>query len=449
MKKTLSIVFGSLLVILLLLGVVIHGCGKQGGGSSTGGYTILGTVPNAQTLAMGIGAKATAVTHIVAIGANDSKTIATLDTTTGSFTVPVTSGYPYVLGFFNKSGGAITLLGYLKKADVAWESLPLMNPVGSSTNLGTVTVEASSVEATPSIDVTTLIGQMNMNLATANLYGAIDDPLTALTNLDMDGNGEFDFQENKDYLFQIYVGMNTSGAYVTGEIDAMLSDYNSSYIPNPGYYQYVLAARGDSKTAGTAGTISFPEAITSAGGTTYTSGTGAVGNVDSNAWSLFFSLGSNPATWPATAPNGTYTMEVGTSIYTVKNFKATNVLALGSNNNIIYPVFHLVTNEAGYITTAQYKWKKLNNGTIENATAAEVQAIIEDTANVTTGFSHTSPFISFFSDANTLYGSIIKFSRDGTSVDVSSIGNVKPADVHHIQFSYNLSSRVVCKFDMR
>jgi len=113
---------------------------------------------------------------------------------------------------------------------------------------------------------------------------------------------------------------------------------------------------------------------------------------------------------------------------------------------MVYPVFHLATNEAGVITTVQYKWKKLVNDTITDASAADIKAYVEDTS-ADTSFVHTSPFISFFTDANTLKGGCIKFSRDGTSVDVSS-ANVKTSEIHHIQAALNLTSRVVCKFDL-
>lgn len=438
MKKLFWISAAILLAIL-----VYTGCGRLTSSSSSTNYTIQGTVSVLSS--SGIGAlAASTVTHIVAIGSDGQKHLADLSSN-GTFSIGVNKGVPYALGFYNKTGSTITLLGYLQQKDVSWESLPLMNPTGESTNLGTVTIDSSSIEAIPSIDLTSLISQMNMvDLTTASYYGELDGPMAVFTNIDVDGNGEFDFQEGKSYIFQTFINV----ANGTNEISQMLNgNYNESYLPVPQSYTVVIAAQGDTQAVSAPVVFHFPAPVgTDSGASSETVTSTIEATSDSGIWTCFSKINGNPIFTPEVTPAGTYTINAGSKTYTFSNYKASEIVKVNSNNGIIYPVFNLATNESGYITTVNYKWKKLTNGSIGNATAAEVKAALEDTSANTT-FVHTSPFISFFSDSQTLIGNIIKFNRDGSSVDVSS-SNVKLSNIHHIQASYNLTSRVVCKFDL-
>lgn len=450
-KRTMRRKNGSMVLIYLVSMVMVafmtgtmYGCGSSSSSSSSGGtsstnYTVSGVISAVD------GARAMAVsdvTDIVAVSATNNKYRATPEA--GVFSIDISSGTPYVLGFYSKSGSTITLLGYLRQSEVDWDSLPVINPTGEATDLGSVEVDSTSVEATPSIDVTSLIDQMNMDVDTANAYGEIDDTLAVLTNLDVDGSGEFDFVDNKHYMFHTYIGMGISGETPTGQIDEMLSGYNDSYMPEPINYQLVLAAQGDDKDAGTVGTLSTPVPVGGQAQGDYTQTQSATIQAfsDGGGWSIFWpSLGS-----PEVAPSGTYVATIDSTTYTIENFQASNVVSIESNNGFIYPIFNLVTNEANIITTVNFQWKKLENGTVTDPTDAELQAIVEETSDDTV-FVHTSPFISFFEDSSSLIGGCLSFDRDGSSLDVSSY-NIALADIHHIQASYNLTSRVVIKFDL-
>ena len=448
-KNTLVLIFSIYLIIfgmssfLLIAGCGTSNSGSGSGASTSGNYTLSGKVGTISASGLKTFAVNDTVTDIVAIGADNNKTLVTPNDD-GSFTLSVTSGQPYVLGFFNKTGGTITLLGYLKKGEYDWDSLPIIDPVSTVTDLGTIEINTTSVEATPSINISTLISEMNMNASTATLYGEIDDSLAALTNLDLDSNGEFDFNESKNYLFQTYIGMNESGTTATGEIDSMLSGYNDEYIPIPGFFQinFTGLGGGDTRSAGISATLRAPSEI---GGTvTQTTSTGATSG--NEGWTLFFPSVSTPEV----APSGTYIVEMVGTTYTINNFKASSVVAMGADNNIVYPIFHLVTNEAGKITTVQYKWMKLVNGTPVDATPAEVNASINYEAGSTSSFTQ-NPFISFFSNANTLYSvngsGIFAIDISASEVDISSL-NISREDIHHIQAGYELTSKVICKFDL-
>lgn len=445
MKKPLLI--ASVIVVLLAAAAFFYiGCGQSGSSSSSssssGNYTLSGSVGTVTST--GIGAKAaTTVTHIVAIGADNQKTLITPEAN-GDFVATLNSGQPYVLGFYNKTGSTITLLGYLKNSDYDWDSLPIIDPTDSATDLGTVEINTASVEATPSINITSLIGEMNMTAANATLYGSIDDSLSALTNIDIDGNGVFDFAENKQYLFQAYIGMYVNGAPATGQINSMFGQYNSSYNPSPYHHAIYFSGQGtgDTKTVGTNTTLTAPAAL--GGSLTQTATTGS----QSGAWTIFYPS----VTTPEAAPSGTYTVAIGSTTYTINNFKASNIMAVGANNNIVFPIFQIVSTEAtGKITAVKYKWRKLVNGTPQDATAAEVKASI-NYASGTTDYQTMNPFISFFSDQNTLIAdsSGNKFFYLGLTedqVDVSAL-NITRTNIDHLQAGYEFTSKVIVKFDL-
>ena len=441
-KRLIGLVIG-----FLFLGLFLYGCGSStstDSGGSTGDYTLSGSVGT--ITAGGLSVMATdSVTHIVAIGADNTKTSST-PKADGTFSLSLNSGQPYVLGFFNKSDSTITLLGYLKNSDYDWDSLPIIDPADFATDLGTVEIDTVSVEATPAINITSLISEMNMDVDTATLYGEVDDSLAALTNLDLDGNGEFDFDESKNYLFQTYIGMFDVDAPATGEVDSMLDGYNDTYTPIPSFYQIYFSCMGsgDVRSLGTSATLTPPSAI--GGSSTQTTTTGANTSTEDH-WTLFFPSVQTPEV----APSGTYTVAMGSTTYTINNFKASDVMAMGSDNNIVYPVFNLVTDEAGKIAPLNYTWKKLVNGSVATAEAAEVQASI-NYATTDTSFLTMNPFISFFSDANTLHRAaddtaFYYLEITDSSADVSAL-DISRADIHHIQAGYELTSKVICKFDL-
>ncbi|MFA6432120.1 MAG: hypothetical protein WCV91_07070, partial [Candidatus Margulisiibacteriota bacterium] len=363
--------------LLFVSGIYIIGCGSNNSSGSSSDYGLSGKLKS--LTASGMSAQdALTITHVIAVGSNGEKHLATLDSN-GNFSITVTKGVPYAVGFYNKTGSTITLLGYLKQNDVNWDSLPLMNPTGSSMDLGTVEVNSASTEATTSVNLTSLISQMNMvDQTNASYYGSIDDAMIVFTNMDVDGNGEFDMNEGKYYMYQSYINM----AGGTGQIAQMQSgNYNESYAPSPESYTTTITAKGDSQTVGASIKFTFPSAVGTSGGSLVTEVTSAVeATGGGEGWTAYSKISGNPIATPEVTPAGTHVVEVGGKTYTFRNYHGVDIVGVHSNNGYVFPVFNLVTNEAGYITTANFKWKKMVNGATRDATANEVKAIVEDTS---------------------------------------------------------------------
>ncbi|MCU0641833.1 MAG: hypothetical protein MUC35_07145 [Candidatus Margulisbacteria bacterium] len=459
MNKEIGLGLGLGLVGTLLILVNIHGCGQQqggGGGGVTTNYTIAGKYTGV-TVAGVKGAAALAVTDIVAIGADGERYKATLSAD-GAFSVGVVKGWPYVLGFYNKSGGTITLLGYLKQKDVGWDSLPLIAPSGDTTDLGTVEVDQTSAEATPSIALNSLIGQMDMDLSIAQYYGQMDDPLTVLTNLDVDGNGEFDFNENIGYTLVAKIGMMPGFNSGAGEIGQMLNGhYNESYRPSPNGYVILFGAGNGAAAppAGTTATLKFPVQVSN-GTSSFTSAVASVEGITSGGWTAAFDGDATPSVYitnPTVLPTGTYSVEVSGGWnagrpFTFNNVQGTDLVKVGSTDKIIFPALNLVLDADSYITTVNYKWLIVESGAVRAATLAELRAVIADTESGKTALIDTSPSIGFFLKPLT-YGGMKKIPLTGSSgsVDVSELRvKATTAVLEQIAVGYNLTSRVICDF---
>ena len=127
------------------------------------------------------------------------------------------------------------------------------------------------------------------------------------------------------------------------------------------------------------------------------------------------------------------------------------MIAVGTTEGIIYPIFKMVVNEAGYVTAIDYKWMIRENGAARQATAAEVKATIVDTELNTNNLIETSPSIGLAigsyppPDPDPNYHAPGKLSRDGSSIDVSA-WNVKFADIAMFQCGYKINSNLSLSF---
>ena len=445
--KRYPILVGLFLLIIILL----YSCSLFNNifSALTGKYKIQGQFVSAKGISPKAG-EALSITHICAIGTDGQKYLADYDSDKGTFSIEVDKGHPYAVGFYNKSNGKITLLGLLKQKDLGWDSLPLINPKGDSLDLGSVDLDNQNAEASASISLNNLIDEMNMDLTTARYYGKLDDPVTIFTNIDVNGNGEFDFEEDKSYT----IGFNIETDEGTGQIANMLNgSYNESYIPNFINYATLMTATDDpAPQVGTSGTITFPATVTSdTESGTYFSGETFGSN---NSWGFQPNFGmGNAVTDPPIPPSGTYIITVnGKGTYTFNNVQGTEVAQVGVSEGVIYPVFNIITDADGYITTLNYKWKIIENGTPRSATSEEVEVAILDTDIDPSEYTGMAPYVQFWFNNNSS-SEPIKISRDGSSASINTVDiiggtsqRIKLSDVKYFQAATTLSSFVVCKF---
>ncbi len=454
------------LVLLFVSAVFFIGCGQSGTSSYSyvqpaGNFRIKGNLSSLSPASINQ-AGVLNVTNIIAIGSDGVKYMADFNPSTETFSISVNTGIPYAVGFYNQSNDKITLLGYLKQNDFNWHSLPLMTTTTTETNLGTVEINAASVEAVPSVGLNDLLSAVSMNSAEANLYGNVDGLMTQFTNVDVNNNGVFDFMENKAYLLQIVIGTNIGSTTqsMTGEVDKMLNHYNDTYYPIPSQYEIIFHAAEEGATLpadGTAGTIKYPTTIYDSTHTPKTQDTGTVWGSSGKFWSFMRQMGGIAS--PSVIPSGSYTFEVtGKGSYTFSNVEGAPLAAVGTTEGLIFPIFQMETDEAGYVTKIDYKWMIREDGITREATPDEVKAIIVDSS---LNSNHATlvepspslgvvldhyPSINPAADPNDPnYRAPLKIDRDSNSVDTKA-WNVRFDRIAMFACNYKINSDLSLSF---
>jgi len=448
-----------LLALVVLSLAFIYGCGNAtggggggGGGGSSTNYTISGNCPQAQITEYSnphILVTQKHITRIVAIGSNGN-TYSTTPGSDGSFSLGLVKGVPYVLGFYSGTNGT-TLEGYLTVPSLGWQSLPIFDPSGSSADLGTLTVEAGTLEVIPSITAAALEALMQMT-SEASFYGAIDDAMLNYLNIDVNKDGIPDYQQNKSLYLRLFeMGGPGPDEITSGEIPAMLgaNNYNDSYVPCPIGYQFALAG-GNAQTDKTHATLLAPLPDLSDGTSSYNTLNASV-EITGDWWWIFFrSPNDNLNTGPNTPPSGTYVATIESTspqTYVFDNCSFSGAYTLGSTDNIVYPVLNLETAEGSIsteITTVNYKWMKSSGGFAVAATPQEVNAAV---GNYSIGslVSDISPHIQFFGYSwDSLYG-YYYLDRDNTSLDLTAY-HIPLSAIGHIKVAYTSAANVQAQF---
>jgi len=462
-KKLLPWYLLGLVVISLAF---IYGCGSAtsggggGGGGSSTNYTITGKCSSASmtTDSFSISTAPKHITRIVAIG-SDGTTYSTTPESDGSFSLGIVKGVPYVLGFYDGT----TLEGYLKVSSLGWDSLPIFNPSGSSINLGTLDANASTLVISSEINASDLSSFMQMSSTVADYYGAIDDAMVNMLNIDVNKNGIPDFDESAGGLYLTVAENGGPGKGITtGEIPKMLVGYNDTYVPRPYSYQYWLTSIS-LLISGEVVTLEAPALLTNAppSSTTFNTMTKIVESSpgDYCRYAHFGNEDQN-AVLPTTPPPGTYVATVGTLEYTFDNCSFSGAHTVGPNDNIIYPVFHLNTEESGgetYISSVDYKWMKVVGGlAVEVTDHEEVKVAVGNYSNGT-AIAGQSPNIQF-SGGTSCPESYIYFDRDalvageGTldlgvaTINGEKIPPIKLSDVSYIRGQYVTSTNIQIDF---
>jgi len=466
-------------VLLLSAAAFLYGCGSNatggggggGGGGSSGvvtNYTISGNIPQLKTISSSYTPPGRTV---VAIGTNGEMYHATVSSD-GSFSLGIVSGYPYVVGFYD----GLTLEGYVCVPSVGWDSLPIIDPSSTSISLGTLTLESGSLTVTCEKPVDSLMDSL-MSMApgtAAAFYGSIDDMMKNLLNIDVNGNNIPDYLEDTGTYLTIDEWGGPDKNMNTGEVQAMLTGYNT-YVPCPVCYMYWVTSRCSMKK-GTVASLTLPTPLAGwNGGSSFTTITAEVKSSpnDYDRYAHFGDTYDKLLDFPTTPPSGTYTAEVegvnGTGTYTFVNCDFSGAFPVGTTEGVIYPVFHLNTYEDGgvtYISSVEYMWRKTNgSGSYIAADPGEVKAMVGN-YSMGTAIAGVSPNIQFCafpgsSESETSCpSSYIGFDRDGDGDGTGTLdlrGNnvlnggplprqIRLVDVCWIQSQYMTSTNIQIDF---
>jgi hypothetical protein len=362
------------------IGIAASGCSSGGSGSGPGAggngtVKITGQMDNA-TVTMAAAdtrfsrllaylspeekafAAGTTVNNIVAISSDG--TVAQATTSGSDFSLNLDKGKPYIIGLLN--GTSIVGL-YKADSTTGMHSFPI-SANSTDINLGTVSLNGS--DALGSITSSTLLQDLGLSQSIATAYGIMDIAMTRLSNVDVDGNGVIDHQENKSYSIGLDYEFDGNNSF--SAIQGAWSDHTA--ITYKGY-EYYFWANPDMPSANWSGAALHTPATVNG-----LNDQAPCWNVsDSSGRNLNFFCGGS-ATTPATPPAGTYTVTVDSTVLTFKNV---NSQTIDSNLYNIYMPQIRLTMANGKITNIEWQWwKKLNDGSWVQPSDAELSTVLNN-----------------------------------------------------------------------
>lgn len=412
-------------------GTALLGSCKKEDTGTTGNYSFKGTLSQLSTSSFLLEkhngnriAINKTVTHVMAISpqtANPERFITEVNSD-GQFNLGVTAGKPYVLVFIAASQnltGPDMIASIVKISANDLDTLAPTQP--GSAELGTVTLNGSTLNATISTSVSELLAALGISASEATFIGSIDDLSLRAANPDVDGNGIIDKLENKNFNMDWHLRANTkvggNQAKFSDAVNTFLNQPTLEFTLNSGYAVYpssfyngicplnsgvnttlISGCSFDIRSlAGSSVIGSWPHSSASGGGFG-----------DNFQWGPDFYPTSSQE---MPGSNGTgvrmvYGFPNGQTL-TFWNVKTRTIASLTANGTVL-PFVRLNTSDNtsnGTMTNIQYKWMRLEGGVWVDATANEVALIANSdgahvmfytrkSAGVEEGFSFQIPSTS-------------------------------------------------------
>ncbi len=280
------------------------------------------------------------------------------------FSLSLHKNRDYIVAFLNGT----TIVG-IYKAD----SVTGLNsfPIGqNSTDLDLGMVSINTGTGTGTVASSTVLQDLGLSQDIAKTFGVWDVGMLRYSNMDADGNGIIDYQENKSFGIGLDYEFNTGSTFagIQGSFnDKALASYT-------GYEYYFWAAPYDASLPWTSATLTAPASVSD--GTNSTPVTQCYNITGSNSMSLNFFCGGT-AVSPVTPPTGTYTVNVGSQTYTFNNVQSQTIDAVNLYN--IYVPSVKLTMSSGKIASIDYQWWKKDAvlGWVQ-PTDAELSTVLEN-----------------------------------------------------------------------
>lgn len=283
------------------------------------------------------------VTDVVAVTPSGHVIFATKSN--NNFSLTVEPGKDYLVAFLNGT----SIVGIYQADSVTGLNTFPINSNSSNIDLGTVTISGGT--GSGSTASSTVLQNIGISSDVAKTMGIWDVAMSRFSNMDVDGNGIIDYNENKSFGLGLDYEFNT-GTTFTGIQGAYNDKTITSYT---GYEYYFFAAPYDATLPWTSATLTGPSTITD--GTNSTPVTQCYNIVSSGAvpsMTLNFFCGGT-AINPVTPPTGTYAINVGSKIYTFNDVQSQTI---DSNLYNIYIPAVKLTMSSGQVTQIDYQWWK-------------------------------------------------------------------------------------------
>jgi hypothetical protein len=353
------------------------GCGGKGSGGGTGGGHIVvkGTFAPGITLASSVSAPhalaagAAVIDNVVAADADGRFILATKSG--NGFTLSLPAGRLYLIAFL--SGTTTKAIYQADPSGSGWIALPVSS-ASRDVDLGTLTFDATGV-GTGTTPPSTVASDLGVDSGVAQVIALWDVAMQRLANVDVDGNGTFDFQEGRSYWFAIHYEFDPNRLFTQIQGGTFSDQTATSYI---GYgYDFSAAPVTSSWPVG-ASTLTSPAAITPNAGGPVTSSASCWSNLASTSQSVNFYCGAgsalgNIAVAPAQPPPGDYSIGYSSAAYTFRNVASQTI---DTNLYNVYVPSVKLTMSGSTVTRIDLQWWKNTPAGWVQPSAAELSAIM-------------------------------------------------------------------------
>lgn len=374
----------------VMLGVAmaaLGGCGGGGGNSRSGpSITVKGTFGAGITLASrdtgvkrflgwfapqkAYAAVGTTIDNVIAA---DASGLVVLATKSGNgFTLSLPAGQVYLVAFL--SGTTTKAIYRADPSGAGWSALPVTG--GShDVDLGTLAFDPAGV-GTGSTPPATVAERLGVDAGVSSVIAVWDDAMQRLANVDVDGDGTFDFQQNRRYWFALHYEFDPMRSFT--DIQGAFADKTATQYLGYGYF-FSATPGGAHDWQGS--TLTAPAPITPYGGTpsatTTTCFADAFGGagVSVNFYCGASGGGGNIATAPMEPPAGGYTVTVdGSTTYRFENVASQTI---DSNLYDVYiPAVKLTMAAGNKVASLDIQWWKKTAAGWSQPSAAELSAIM-------------------------------------------------------------------------
>jgi hypothetical protein len=373
-------------VAILGVAIAASGCGGGAKDAGTGGkIRVKGTFGAGITLAShGLHRGLASLGPATAVAAGDTIDNVVAADAGGHFILAEKSGNGFTLSL---PAGRIYLVAFLSgmtakaiyRADPSasgsgWIALPV-GAGSSDVDLGTLTFDATGV-GTGSTPATTIATDLGVDAGVQSALAVWDAAMQRLANVDVDGDGVFDFEQDRQYDFSLHYEFTPSPVFTALQGSGTFSDKTATTYLGYGYYFHAFPAGAyDWSTA----TLTSPAAITPYSVRTnpcwyQPSGGGETVN-------FFCGSGTVPANIaisPAQPPAGTYVVRasdgVTTTDFTFRNV-ASQLIDDVNLYNLYVPSVKLTMSGATVASIDLVWWKNTADGWVQPS-AQELSAIM-------------------------------------------------------------------------
>lgn len=377
--------------------------------SSEDGFLVTGTVANLNVTSNLAAIKfqnTGTVSHVLAVSpeTGDSKCKVIPIEDDGSFSTSLSTDRVWSFSFFDASkSGAEMNLGNFNCG-----TLNSVAPTDEATamDMGTVTIDSGTGEATPDADCATLAEDMGLDSELADTLGGFDDVASRYSNPDIDGDGEADCEDAdaesegdetaSDFFLDFHVRFNMLAGGSLADISDITGSFLSESTTTSVYTGTgVYVAYLNTYSSAESGSFTFADsAVTTSEGGSIAANT-ASSAITENAFGSYNGFGPN-ITSASELPNGDIIFAFGDKVLTFSDVATPMLATLTAPTGRIFPFVRYNLDDATCTSSCtlsgvSYKWLKKTAAGWTAASADELALLVaDDTGDVTFRLNNNS-----------------------------------------------------------